>query len=138
MPGNRTQCHANEVRLLTWIVQQRHKRIALTKKRVIAKAQEWDTHLSRLTDNLGLSLKCPLNMSKSSRLFGLARKSFIQCPCNGHTHGNNTACETGTHKMTSMSQLDGCYQCCACSVAVVKWYGFVVQPPPPPRCGGLA
>ena len=33
-------------------------------------------------------------------------------------------------KIVSMFQLDGCYQCCACSVAIIKWYGFVVQSPP--------
>ena len=24
-----------------------------------------------------------------------------------------------------------CYRCCTCSAAVIKWYGFVVQSPPP-------
>ena len=90
---------------------------------------------------LSLSLKCPLNMSKSSRSSGLARKSFIQCLCNGQAHRNNTAYGAGT---TSMSLLDGCRWCCACSAKVVKWYGIAVHPPlssgdchymtAPPRC----
>ena len=56
--------------------------------------------------------------------------------------------ERAQTKITSISRLDGCYRCCACSAAVVKWYGFVVQPwsphmgdchfmtPPPPRLWG--
>ena len=34
-------------------------------------------------------LHCPLNMSKSSRLFGPVKRSFVRCLCNGHAHNGN-------------------------------------------------
>ena len=38
-----------------------------------------------------------------------------------------------------MFQCDSYYQCCACTAAVLKCYGLVVQPPPPPLpSGGIA
>ena len=40
--------------------------------------------------------------------------------------------EGALRKITSMFQLDGCHPCWACGVPIIKWYGFVVHPPPPP------
>ena len=50
-PGKTSKFKAIEISLRTWILRKRNKRIALTKKRVIAEAKEWDGHLSALTDD---------------------------------------------------------------------------------------
>ena len=63
---------------------------------------------------LSLSLKCPLNMSKSSRLFGLAKKRFIQCLWTRHVQRSNTGCGAGT--------LQKYHQC----------FGWMGATPPPP------
>ena len=70
---------------------------------------------------LSLSLNCPLNMSRRSRLFGLEKRSFTQCLWKGHAHGSDI-----------MFQCDAHHWRCACTAAVLKCHGLVVQPPPPP------
>ena len=80
-------------------------------------------------------MKYPPNMSKSSRSFGFARKSFIQCLCNGHVHRNNAACGAGTlQKCIDVSVgwvlLVLSMQCC--SRQVVQFCGAI---PPPPIWG---
>ena len=42
-PGKRSQYHETEGRLQRWIIRKRNKRIPLTKRMVIRKAQEWNT-----------------------------------------------------------------------------------------------
>ena len=76
---------------------------------------------------LSLSLNCPLSMSRSSRLFGVVKGSFTQCLWKGHVHRSGIMFHSDSH-----------HQCCACTAAVLKCYGLVVQsshPPPPPRGG---
>ena len=57
---------------------------------------------------------------RSSRLFGVGQRSFTQCLWKGQGHQSNI-----------MFQCDSHYRCCACTAAVLKCYGLVVQSPPP-------
>ena len=73
---------------------------------------------------LTLSSNSPLSMSRSSRLFGVVKRSFTQCLWKGHAHRSNIMFQCGSH-----------YPCCACTAAVLKCCGSVMQSPPPPGGG---
>ena len=71
--------------------------------------------------------KCPLSELISPIIqFGVVKRSFTQCLWKGHMHRSNI-----------MFQHDLHYQCCACTAAVLKCYGLVVQSPPPQGGGRL-
>ena len=67
----------------------------------------------------------PESWTFNSRLFGVVKRSFTQCPWKAHAHRSNI-----------MFQCDSHYRCCACTAEVLKRYGLVVQSPPPPPIGG--
>ena len=64
---------------------------------------------------------CPLEMSRSSRLFGLIKRGFIQCLKKGHTHNRNI-----------MFHSDWQYRRFACTAAfiVLRFCGAFSPPPP--------
>ena len=72
--------------------------------------------------SLSLYLNCPVSMSRSSKLFGVAKRCFTQCLWKGHVHRSNIIFQCDSH-----------YRCCACTAAVLKRYGLVVQYSPTPR-----
>ena len=79
---------------------------------------------------VSLSLNCPLNMFRSSGLFGLIKRCFIQCLWKGHSR-------------TITSCFNSIDPACVLHALLQLWcYGFVapknrhiMTPPPPPSMG---
>ena len=82
----------------------------------LPKGLETELHSLSRFPILSLYLNCPLSMSRSSRLFGVGKRSFTQCLWKGHVHRSNI-----------MFQCDSHYRCCACTATVLKCYSLVVQ-----------
>ena len=86
---------------------------------------------------LSLALNCPLNVSKSSRLFGLVKVSFIQCPWKGHAH-NSDMFQWDFNGINTTGVLHALLKLLSCGAPPPPPRGnrHIMTIPPPPFLGG--